>query len=266
MNTIDWLSQLCISEVNLVHSYTLDANRFPMKNKGRLHHGLTFYLQNTETLTFHDKKLAVAPNSVLYLPKEEQYTLDIIGEQVIGITIDFEITSSVPCRPFYMKFGNNHTIRSDFADAEKVWRRKLPGYEMHCRAIVCHILSLMIKQEQSYLNPESYAKITEAVDYLHQHYTDNDFKIETLFHMAGISSKYFERLFFERFHTTPKEYVTFLKMERAKELLLGEKISIGNIAEQCGYSDIYHFSKAFKLKTGLSPSEYKATTLSCSPP
>lgn len=261
MDRIEWLNNLCISEVNAIHQYATNADNYPLRNKGRYHHGLMYALEGTETFTFCDRKIAAEPDSVIYLPKNEKYTFDLIGERGVGITIDFELSSPEPMRPFCIKLEKNNALKADFADTEKSWRRKRPGHEALCKALLYKTVSCLVQQESSYLAPKNYAKITDAVDYLHKHYTDHDFKIETLFLMSDTSPKYFETLFFERFHMTPKEYVISLKIERAKELLLGETISVGDIADLLGYHDLYHFSKMFKAKTGYSPSEFRRPRL-----
>lgn len=261
MQIAEWLTNLCISEVNAVNIYQMDADKYPMKNKGRYHHGLIYTMEGIENFTFYDKKISAVPDSVLYIPKGEKYVFDLTGAKGYTITIDFTIISPEPIRPVCIKCGNGNSLRSDFADAAKIWRRQTPDHAVLCKSLFYKIIAFLIRQESSYLNPKSYAKIAEAVDYLHQHYTDHDFKIDTLFHMSDISPRHFESLFYERFHATPKEYVISMKMERAKELLQGESISIGEIADQLGYGDLYHFSKIFKAKTGYSPSEFRRPIL-----
>jgi two-component system response regulator YesN len=46
-------------------------------------------------------------------------------------------------------------------------------------------------------------------------------------------------------------------MERAKELLLSERLMLKDIALMLGYADAYHFGKIFKTKTGYTPGEYR---------
>jgi AraC-like DNA-binding protein len=60
---------------------------------------------------------------------------------------------------------------------------------------------------------------------------------------------------------SPRDYIISKKTELAKELLQSEKYSVTDVAISLGYSDIYQFSKMFKLKTGCNPSEYKHQSL-----
>lgn len=257
MHYSSFLSDLCISEINFVNTYIAKPTDYPMKNSGRHHCGLLYTVEGTETYHFHDKSISAAPHSLLFIPKGEKYTITLHGEQSIVKVIDFEL---IPCdipRPFCIKFRKNSTLPSYFTDAEKIWFKKKNAYSIECKACFYKIVAQAIKRESNHLNSKNYSKIADAVNYIHEHYTDPDFRIEKLLEISKISSKYFETLFSKEFNMSPKEYVTSLKMERAKELLSSEKSTVGDVAFQLGYSDIYHFSKIFKNKTGHSPSEYR---------
>ena len=63
---------------------------------------------------------------------------------------------------------------------------------------------------------------------------------------------------FEEMGKTPVAYITELRMERAKNLLSQEPpLTVEQIAELCGFSDSFYFSKTFKKHTGLSPLGYR---------
>ncbi|MBR2181136.1 MAG: helix-turn-helix transcriptional regulator [Oscillospiraceae bacterium] len=53
------------------------------------------------------------------------------------------------------------------------------------------------------------------------------------------------------------DYYTHLKLERAKILINEGNLSISDIAELLGYSSIHYFSRVFKAKTGITPTEFK---------
>lgn len=257
METIDWLNELCISEINFANTYIAAPKIYPIKNKGRRHHGFIYTLEGTETYRFDRKKIVAVPDSLLYIPKNEQYTVTLEGEQSIVLVIDFELAVDTAHGPFYVKFTEKDSIKSFFYDAEKKWNRKNTNYPTDCKALFYKICAEIIKRSELYFTPKEYEKIADSVNHLHNHYLENDFRIEDLARIANISTRYYEKLFCRKFGTTPKEYILHLKLERAKELLHNEKILIRDIAYQLGYSDIYHFGKLFKAKTGYTPTEYR---------
>ena len=53
------------------------------------------------------------------------------------------------------------------------------------------------------------------------------------------------------------EYLTEIRMNRARELLAGTELSMKEICGEVGYSDPNYFSRIFKKHTGLTPTEYK---------
>ncbi len=54
-----------------------------------------------------------------------------------------------------------------------------------------------------------------------------------------------------------QDYLTELRMAKAKELLTEKECSLAEVAEQVGYSDLKYFSRLFKKAAGINPSEYK---------
>ncbi len=77
---------------------------------------------------------------------------------------------------------------------------------------------------------------------------------------AGVlfSKSYLKNLFKKNTGYSIMDYYTHLKIERAKILVKDGKLSVSEIAELLGYSSIHYFSRVFKKKTGLSPTEYKS--------
>ena len=57
---------------------------------------------------------------------------------------------------------------------------------------------------------------------------------------------------------TPMQYITFLRITRAKELLRSTDYSIQEISSMVGYENPLYFSRIFKKQTGYSPSEYRS--------
>ena len=76
-----------------------------------------------------------------------------------------------------------------------------------------------------------------------------------------LSREYIMKLFKQEYKCGIHEYVQNIRMKKAKELLNDMQIKIKNISQILGYSDTNYFSKAFKNYYGISPTEYRASTL-----
>lgn len=86
-------------------------------------------------------------------------------------------------------------------------------------------------------------------------------RIESLAEEAGLHPGYFSQVFKQRWGKTPLAYLTAIRLNRAKELLLGEgrQRPIREIAAECGYPDEFYFSRRFKADAGRSPARYAAS-------
>ena len=74
---------------------------------------------------------------------------------------------------------------------------------------------------------------------------------------SNLTQRRFNDLFKQTFSITPNRYLTVLKIEFAKKLLKLGNLTIMEIADLCGFSDIYYFSKLFKKETGSTPTTFK---------
>lgn len=74
----------------------------------------------------------------------------------------------------------------------------------------------------------------------------------------GVSSSYARSLFQRYLHKSPKEYLSEIRYEHAKKQLLYTRLTLKEVAAACGYSDEFHFSKAFKQLSGHPPSKLRS--------
>lgn len=83
------------------------------------------------------------------------------------------------------------------------------------------------------------------------------YRVEKLARTVNLSPDHFSRLFRRLKGVTPREFILRARIESAQDLLRSSNHSIGRIAEILGYSDVYFFSRQFKEKVGVSPSEFR---------
>ena len=98
--------------------------------------------------------------------------------------------------------------------------------------------------------------VSRAKAYMQENY-GRDISLDDVSREVNVSPYYFSKLFKEEAGENFIEYLTRLRMDRAKELLRDEGISIKEISMQIGYGDPNYFSRIFKKQTGMTPREYR---------
>ena len=100
--------------------------------------------------------------------------------------------------------------------------------------------------------------IKKACKFIEEHLAE-DFGLEALAQELGVSPYHLSRLFKEEKGENFINYVTSLRLEKAKKLLGNPSLIIKEISTEVGYNDQNYFTKLFKQKFGLTPTEYRET-------
>lgn len=96
-----------------------------------------------------------------------------------------------------------------------------------------------------------------AVDFIDSHYMDEEISLNTVANVANVSSNHFSALFSQNMGQSFIEYLTTLRMNKAKELLRCTGMRSSEIAGEIGYKDAHYFSYLFKKTQGMTPSDYR---------
>ena len=96
----------------------------------------------------------------------------------------------------------------------------------------------------------------QAKDYINQNY-HRDISLDDVSRRVGISPYYFSKIFKEDTGEGFIEYLTRIRLEKAKDLLATTEHSMKEICSMVGYGDPNYFSRSFKKNVGLTPTEYK---------
>ncbi len=217
------------------------------------------YVVNGEAeVVFNGTDIINKPGTIVFLPQGEcrDYRAKILEDEdcfAIFFHADFPV---LPKEAFH-SFLKNTNILLMFEKMHRTWLKKDTGYYNKCISIFYSILAEMEFTISKYTPRRKTDKINNAVDYIHEHYTESDFPFNKLHTLCGISYTYFKKLFMERFFTTPSDYVRKLKIQHACELLITNNFSVTQVAHACGFSDVCYFSKVFKSETGVSPDTFR---------
>lgn len=100
------------------------------------------------------------------------------------------------------------------------------------------------------------ADIALSKIYIEQHWMEN-FDLEKIAKAVSMSQYYFSRLFKKHTGMTPHEYYINIKMEKVKQGLLNENLTVEQVFESCGLQYHGHYAMVFKKLTGFNPMEYR---------
>ena len=118
-----------------------------------------------------------------------------------------------------------------------------------------HIERAVLMINSSNQDPQSDV-VTKAKEYIDANFAQ-DLSLEGISRQTDISPYYFSKLFKNKTGVTFIDYLTNLRIEKAKELLADPGRSMKEICSEVGYSDPNYFSRIFKKTTGMTPTEYK---------
>lgn len=103
---------------------------------------------------------------------------------------------------------------------------------------------------------KSLNKLQEALKYIECNYREK-ISVQTLAFMCYVTPDYFSRLFSSATGKTVPQYVTEVRIKKAKELLSDPSLKIRAVANAVGYDDPAYFMRKFKQVTGVTPTEYQ---------
>lgn len=101
------------------------------------------------------------------------------------------------------------------------------------------------------------ALLEEAKNYIEHHYVDEDISLNSTAASVNLSANHFSRIFSQEMGQTFVEYLTSVRMERAKELLRTTSMKSAEIAYAVGYKDAHYFSYLFKKTQKVTPREFR---------
>jgi len=149
-------------------------------------------------------------------------------------------------------------IKSDliglFRELSNAWVRKEPGYLIKTRGLLLVIIHRLI--ELILLKKDSAStdyRVKKAISYISENYA-NEISVRELAEMVGLNPVYFGALFKKETGMLVHQYLAQTRINHAQDMLQNGECNVTEAAERCGYKDLSHFRKQFKMIKGYTPS------------
>ena len=209
--------------------------------------GLSFCVSGQLTYTMGSQQIKSDPNYAILLPMGGNYHIHGDKEGIFPV-INFQCTGLSCDKVVAIPLSNP---QSCLRDCEAL--RSLLGLGGSRTQIFSIFYSLLGKTSTA---QNSQDPLLPIVQYIEENLEDPELCNHALAQKANISESYLRKLFQRCYHTTPKQYILELRLQKARLLLTDTTYSVTKIAEKCGFSSVYHFCKAFKTRTGITPTGY----------
>jgi AraC-like DNA-binding protein len=226
--------------------------------KRRNFYGLTAAASGEIVYTLNKKEHISDKGHFLILPKGQTYSLHCTESGVFPV-VNFEIVNTQSysqIMPFQV--SDKLSWQQIYQELELQSKNNDSKNRLYKLSLLYQLLSCVIIPNNEQQSSPKRLVLQPAVEYLENNYDDPNLNNTLLSKKSVISEVYFRKLFKEEYGVSPKQYIQNMRINKAKELLKSEYLTVTTIAEMVGYSSIYHFSNAFKIQAGCTPSEYRS--------
>lgn len=208
-----------------------------------------------------------AGQAVIYLPDDPQYYLYQANVPVICKWLHFSGSMAesilqscdLICEERIINLGEEREINALFDRILQERQLNPPCSETILPGLLYQLLGLMGRQRAILQDKNKYQarqRLMQAVESMHYHY-DEPQSIDQYAEKCGMSRFHFSHAFREIVGQSPYAYLSQLRLDHARELLIGSDTRISDIARACGYDNPLYFSRIFSRKFSMPPSEYR---------
>ena len=256
--------------------------RFIPKNENRSDLQIIHFVYETEHKKL--KQPFIRPFYYIYLITEGTATLKLMGKEFalsagdVFFTkpgVQYQICSNGELRYLYLSFVGT-SIQSQFDNlglkqSEPVYhglesitafwfsaisRVNIKNASLISESVLLYTLSLIAENsESSDKKPSDSNRFDMILNYVNENFRDPTLTLCKVADIFSYTEKYVSSLFKRHMETGFNRYINSRRIDHALRLIDQGSKSVKDIAHECGFSDALYFSKVFKKKTGITPTE-----------
>ena len=190
-----------------------------------------------------------------------QYTdLDMTARFLtVSFDLESEFAARLPDRVFDLSSAEAAQLRQIVRESENMDAYSGDFIRSYLKLLLLSVLRDTGSEKKRLKTPVALNHENEIVSRTLQYVADHvcdKLSVEIVSREVGVSASHLTALFHRQMNISPGEYIRRVKLEESKRLIREGTMNYSQIAAQLNYSTIHHFSRQFKDKFGMSPSEY----------
>jgi AraC-like DNA-binding protein len=224
------------------------------------YHTLTL-INNAQTeYSVDNEKFIVGHGEMILMPGGLQKIGHILGNRsgdICSVHFYGEPAASFPLtRGIHFRGMPEDELKDAFKRMHMHWISRTTGDLRCCVGYLNVILGLISVPDHGDKAHRADLRVERMRQHMVNHVGERT-DLRILARVAGVSRAYAGTLFHRQTGMTVQNYANALRVRKAQSLMSESSESLSEIAKQCGFDDVFYFSKVFKKHSGHSPSEYR---------
>ena len=213
-------------------------------------------LQGSADVRSDTYQISLRPHDVLEVPMNRKVQLSVFnGKIVLGIAYlkDMNITN--------FSFRHHDAQYTEFM--RNTFLYAIDAANLHnprINVIMSYVDQLFFEALIGLGNSHDAAPphIMHVMEAIVQNAGNSTFQLNAVIAETGYSASHFRKMFREEIGESPLNFLNQVRLDHAKEYIRQKNgvVSVKDVSAYCGFSDVYYFSRLFRKKEGISPSEY----------
>ncbi|WP_164821513.1 helix-turn-helix domain-containing protein [Paenibacillus koleovorans] len=160
--------------------------------------------------------------------------------------------------PPVIRIAQEVRFKETMLKAIGLWQSHIPFNKLEAGSLASELILSILREyvEWNPAQPQGIASLEWIPAYMTQHLNE-PLSIDGMASRAGMTSSRFYEMFKKKYGVSPYQYLLHMRIQQAQLLLKSTSMNLEEIADCCGFADMYHLSKMFKKITGLSPREFR---------
>ena len=200
----------------------------------------------------------VKEGDVLFLSHTEKYVFSTDEPNYEYFFCDFSFVPGIECKSRLLSPKNKEYTESLFKKLHRRHNTPTTAAKAEALSVFYTVYALILDSANSkYIAKTARALSENAKRKIDLCYNDPDLSVSAVAEEIGISEVYLRRIFKSKTGVSPSQYISRVRLAKARELMSYPFVSLEDCALQSGFSSLQYFSRIFKKEFGISPGKYR---------